>query len=46
MDLDEISRYIHSDIKIADYKNGWFGKFERCATGEDIFSWAIQYYDP
>lgn len=39
--LEEWAELIRNDIKIQDYKNGWFGKHLRCAVGGDIFGWII-----
>ena len=37
--LEEYAYIMHSDIKLSDFKNGWFGRHTRCCRGEDILQW-------
>lgn len=39
-----MSELIRNDIRIQDYKNGWFGKHVRCATGRDIYNWIVDNF--
>lgn len=43
--LEEWAVLIRRTIRIADYKNGWFGKHLRCAIGADIYGWIIEHAD-
>ena len=36
---------MRSEIEIRDYNNGWFGKFVRCAQGQDIYGWILEHAD-
>ena len=43
--LEEWAELIRHDIRVQDYKNGWFGKHLRCAQGGDIFTWIIEHVE-
>ena len=43
--LDIYSHLIWNDVKLQDYKIGWFGKTERCTTGIEILKWVIARVD-
>lgn len=34
---------IRSDVKVMDFKNGWFGKSLRCVYGGDIYRWILEH---
>lgn len=34
---------MRSGIEIRDYNNGWFGKYVRCARGQDIYGWILEH---
>jgi len=37
---------MHKDIKMQDYKNGWFGKHTMCCRGEEIHNWLTDRVSP
>ncbi len=37
--LDVLAHLIRSDIRIQEYKSGWFGTPEKCASGLDVLNW-------
>lgn len=37
--LDVMAHLIRQDIRIQEVKQGWFGQPEKCASGNDIFTW-------
>ena len=43
--LEEWADLMRNDIKIQDYKNGWFGKHLRCAAGADIYGWILDHIE-
>ena len=43
--LEEWADLMRNDIKIQDYKNGWFGKHQRCCLGMDIYSWILDHVE-
>ena len=40
--LWEWADIMHKDIKLEDYKNGWFGKHTKCCLGEEILKWLME----
>ncbi len=44
--LDVFSHLIWNDVKLIDYKVGWFGKTERCTSGYEILKWIIEHAEP
>jgi len=44
--LEDWAEIMRADIKIQDYKNGWFGKHLRCCQGEEIFEWLLDRAEP
>jgi hypothetical protein len=43
--LGEWAELIRNDIKVMDYKNGWFGKHIRCVYGGDIYRWILEHVE-
>lgn len=43
--LEDWADLIRNDIRIQDYKNGWFGKHHRCAVGGDIQAWIMEHVE-
>ena len=37
---------MHKDIKMQDYKSGWFGKHKMCCRGEEIHNWLVDKISP
>lgn len=44
--LEEWAYIMHKDIKMQDYKNGWFGKHTMCCRGEEIHNWLTDRVSP
>jgi len=36
---------IRNDVRIMEYKNGWFGKQIRCVYGGDIYRWIQEHVE-
>ena len=43
--LGEWAELIRNDIRVMDYKNGWFGKHMRCVYGGDIYRWILEHVE-
>lgn len=43
--LGDWAELIRSDVRIMDYKNGWFGKNIRCVYGGDIYRWILEHVE-
>ena len=44
--LGEWAELIRENVKVMDYKNGWFGKHMRCIYGGDIYRWILENFEP
>jgi hypothetical protein len=42
--LDELASAIRNDIKLQDFKTGWFTKHLNCCTGADIIDWITEKF--
>jgi hypothetical protein len=43
--LGEWAELIRSDVKVQEYKNGWFGRHIRCVYGGDIYRWIKEHVE-
>lgn len=43
--LGDWAELIRSDVKIQEYKNGWFGRQIRCVYGGDIYRWIKEHVE-
>jgi hypothetical protein len=41
--LENWAEIMRSEIEIKDYPNGWFGTYQRCANGQDIYGWILEH---
>ena len=44
--LEDWAYIMHKDIRMQDYKNGWFGKHAMCCRGEEIMNWLKERVSP
>ena len=44
--LGEWAELIRNDVRVQEYKNGWFAKAVRCVYGGDILRWILEHVEP
>ena len=43
--LGEWAELIRNDVKVQEYKNGWFGKSLKCVYGGDVYRWILDHVE-